>query len=404
MVGMIGRALDAARTALRDLDADQVPASLRRVVAHSGALTPPLADRLARELDSLDWLRRLALEAWPQADPAAPGPDRASALYLARPEGWVAAMAGEIEESVRSAVATREETAERERQGLRRDLEISREREKDLRRRLEAAEAKAHDLRRRVSAPVRAERADEARAREDLARERSKWEAARSELESTADSLDEEVSILREELRRARSARAEMGGQLEAMRGGSRWAERDPIALGAFLDDVAAQARPARTTGEEPGAGAGVFELSPGVRPDEARAVDDVLAHPGPLLVVVDGYNVALSMWSAPRAETRDRLEALLRRLVVVGSPAHRVCVVWDSSFAEGSVTRNRRLEVRFADGDMTADDVVVGLARGSSIPVVIVTNDRELRDRSKAVGAYSLWADALVAWASRRS
>ena len=60
---VLGAALDAARVALHDLDADQVPNDLRRVVAHSGALVPPIAKALVKGLDKYEWLREKAADA-----------------------------------------------------------------------------------------------------------------------------------------------------------------------------------------------------------------------------------------------------------------------------------------------------------------------------------------------------
>jgi hypothetical protein len=403
MAGLVGRALEAARRALRDLDHDQVPAALRRVAAHSGDLTPPLADRLLRELDVLDWLRTKALEAWPEADPDAPGPDRASALFLARPDGWVGALVAEAGEAMRALAAADAARSDRDRESLERSLAASRDRERELRRQLAEALTEARELRRRASEPRRAERAGEARVRDELARERARWAATLADMEERVSALDEEVSVLREELHRTRVARAEMANQLESMRGGSRWSDRDPVDLAAFIDDVAAQARPSRSVPDSARAGPAAFELPPGVRPDEARAVDALLVHPGPLLVVVDGYNVALSMWTGPPADSRSRLETLLRRLLLIAPPTMRVSVVWDSSIDGAAATRSGRLEVRFADGNATADDVVVGLAGDSAVPAVVVSNDREVRERAARAGADALWADALVAWAAMR-
>ena len=95
------RALEAAAKALRDLDADQVPADLLRVRGRPLPLPPPLAVSLLKALDRYDWLREKALEAWPEADSATAGPERASALVLQRPSGWVARLAAAASELAR---------------------------------------------------------------------------------------------------------------------------------------------------------------------------------------------------------------------------------------------------------------------------------------------------------------
>jgi hypothetical protein len=401
---VVGRALEAARRALRDLDAKQIPASLRKVVAHSGDLTPPLANLLVRELGSLAWLREKALEAWPEADVGGEAPDRASALFLRRPPGWEIDLALEASALGASTALGGSGRLERERAALERDLAVARERERQARTRVEAAESEARQLRRRAARPVRADRSEAARLAEERARERALWEAERVDLISRAEAAEAGVADLRESLYRVERDRAEAARRLEEVRGGATWAARDPVALGAHLDHAAAQARSPRQAPPEPPASPfGSVVLPAGVRPDEARAVDAVLAHRAPLLIVVDGYNAAMRLAPGTPSEVRARLGNVLDRLVIVAHGGVRVSVVWDSSLDEGSTRRRGRFEERFSEPGESADDVVVSTARDSETSVVVFSSDRQVRDRAEAVGALALWADALVDWGAGR-
>jgi hypothetical protein len=401
---LVGRALEAVRKVLRDLDPDQVPAALRPVVAHSGDLTPPLANLLVRELGSLEWLRERAAEAWPEADTAPGASDRASALFLKRPRGWEVDLAVEASAVGASAALADSGRSERSMNALERDLVAARERERQARARADTAETEARELRRRSAEPVRADRSEAARRGEAVERDRERWEAERADLTARAEAAEAGIVDLRESLYRAERDRAAMARLLEESRGGAEWAVRDPVALAALLDETSAQARRARRGPVQPvGAAMTNVALPPGVRPDEARAVDAVLAHRGPLLVVVDGYNAGLKMATGTPAEVRARLGAVLDRLVVVADARLRVSVVWDSSLGDAAMTRRGRLEVRFAAVGEEADDVVVAAARDADVPVVVISNDRELRDRSEALGALALWSDALVEWGAGR-
>lgn len=400
----MGRALEAARKALRDLDHDQVPAALRKVVAHSGDLTPPLANLLVRELGAAEWLRAKAMEAWPEADTAPAAPDRASALFLKRPPGWEVELALVASALGAAAALAGSNRSERSRSALERDLGAAKDRERQARARAEDAEAEARELRRRAAEPVRADRSEAARIGQEMERSRARWEAERADLTARAEAAEAGIVDLRESLYRVERDRAEMVRRLEEARGGAEWAVRDSVALAALVDETAARARTARQIPAQPtGSAPPNVTLPPGVRPDEARAVDAVLAHEGPLLVVVDGYNVGLKMASGTPAEVRARLRAVLDRLVVIAPARLRVSVVWDSSLGDAGMTRRGRLEVRFAAAGEEADDVVVATARDAEVPVVVISSDREVRDRSEAVGAVTLWSDALVAWGAGR-
>ena len=395
---MIGKALETARTVLRDLDADQVPASLRKVVAHAGELTPPLADRLARELDRLDWLRDKSLGVWAEAEAEVDGPDRGSALFLLRPEGWSVELL-----KVAGNAASVEPAGRRPRidDAVVKELAVARDKAKALGREVDALRRRVAELQRAERAPERDRAADEARQAGEV---RALEERLGAELAGTRRRLEEVASALkgaREDLRQARRDRADAEARLAAIRYTGSWADRDPVDLAVHLDAVAAQAR--RT----PEATEGVRTLDApslpaGVRPDSAAAVEAVLRLHGPVGLLVDGYNAGLAMGSRAPAEVRTRLETILKRIRTLGGPSVAVTVVWDSAVHQEERRLPEGLDVRFTPAGVSADDVLVELA--SVTPrAIVVTNDREVRERAEAVGALTLWSTALVQWAKKR-
>ncbi|MEK7253034.1 MAG: NYN domain-containing protein [Actinomycetota bacterium] len=396
---VLRRSLDAAVEALKRLEPGQVPASLRSVVKASG-LTPPLEARLVRELDALPWLREKALAEWPKAVAAltADGPDRASAMFLIRPEGWSvellelgwelgAAVGGAAgEKTSRDAAAARikhNEAKDRLREAIRERDELRRT---------------VRELERSAATPGRVEQQGAVRRRELLAESDAAREQERAEWAGRLAAKEAEAKRLRLDLQKARQEKKAAIAHFEEP-GRPTWA-KGGAELARAIDSVAAAA--VRITPDNKV----VKRLAPlrlpkGVRPDGAEAVDLVLDHRGPTHLVVDGYNVGLALASGKAAEVRARLDPLLGRMRTIARPPRSVTVVYDSS-REGSKAKGvAGVAVRFAPPGTTADDVIVGLA---GIPgTVVISNDREVRERAERAGALALWAEALVAWAKRR-
>ena len=116
---MLAPAVAAARSAVASVEADDVPASLRRVRAHTGGrLPPPLIVSIVTALDEDEDFRMRAAAELP-ADHA----DSASAAFLTRDAGWwdrLAAAAAEVRvagvqrTADRAAAATEKATARQE--------------------------------------------------------------------------------------------------------------------------------------------------------------------------------------------------------------------------------------------------------------------------------------------------
>jgi predicted RNA-binding protein with PIN domain len=400
------RALEAAAKALHELKADQVPADLRRVARRPLPLPPPLVASLLKGLDRYDWLREKAAEAWPEADPEASGPDRASALLLLRPPGWtaqVAALAAGLgaeqarraDEDLAGQLAKARSEAEESKRRARAEKEKGRQTVRQAQEELERERAARLAVER---APVRAEAAHEEaleRLRAEIAEHSAERDAAR-----------QESRRCREELAEQRRARAAAEAQLAEAGGGASWGG-DLVQLARYLDRTAAMARPP-VPGGQPAAssrGAPALRLPRRFHPDKREAVDWLVARREAATVIVDGYNLAFTLAGRGQpAVGRERALMLLDRLRRVARGALRVVVVFDSRLATAvDEVRPGPVEVRFAVGEGGADGEIVELARELPGERVVVSSDREVRDHAEAAGALAIWSEALADWALRR-
>jgi hypothetical protein len=274
---------------------------------------------------------------------------------------------------------------------------------KGLQKEFDGLRAEIAAERRSARTPDRAVRAAEARAEAAMRRADEERAALLAERHAAVTALESEVARLRDELRAARKDLAAANARIEEQRVGLAWAGREPLDLARRLDDLMVQASRKGTAATfDTAAPVGAPALPKGVRPDAPEAIDAIVRLPGPLGVIVDGYNAGLAMGEGSPAEVRSRLEDLLRRLGTLGGPAMTVTVVWDSTLEAATPRRPDSLDIRFAPPGTPADDVVVAIAAAAPRSVVI-TNDREVRDRAEAEGALALWSDALVSWERRR-
>lgn len=386
-IEVLAPVIEAARTALRKLDKDDVPARLRQV-AGSGArrLPPPMATSLLEALDEDEWLRSKAAR---QAKDSA-----LAAWFLERKDGWESVIGEEIE-AVRARMTERAAEAQ-EREVASREAKTAAEAEKaaDLRRQLaKLRQEAAGEGRRRAAAiadAVATHRADNAQARQEV----TKAQDALADVEERAARLERQLERTKADLLTAlRSAPTDAGDA-----GGSAWAG-DGRSLARHADEVFAAARarleaPPETIepAEPQDPGAPGPPLPKGIAPDAPEAVDAVLAWSG--TVLIDGYNLAgtlgadLNEPGAARAEVWTVVNRLARG-------AGDVVVVWDSSF--GSDARTGEVFVPDADEELRRR------ARLDPAGVVVVSNDREVIDGVTAAGSVAIWSTAVADWCSRR-
>jgi hypothetical protein len=393
---LLGAAIVAARKVLRDLDEDQLPASLRPVAASAArTLPPPLANALLRDLDRYEWLRQRAVEQWPEIGEAREE-DIPSAVFLLRPDGWQRTLdAATNSMSEKDLISRIDHLA-----GQVRDLQYQLGVEKE---RVEKARAEKTDTERRArressEIAARVQEATEAERVSRLAAESRLKELQRAVSDALADlaEADDKVAFLKDELLKARRAAA--GPASAALP--DVWTRRNPAALASILDQLTAAATlqvvPDLHEATEAPSG---LSLPLGVRPDDAAAVEWLLGQSEPFVMIVDGYNMA-HQWTPQLA--REDLNHRLARLRRLANAPARLIVVYDSGLTGGgqSGPGPGGIDVQFTDEGTIADQEIMDRAAAATGNVVVVSSDREVREGSP--GALCLWSQAVREWFRR--
>lgn len=393
---LVQAAVRAARTVLREMDAEQVPAALRRVQASSARrLPPPLAAKLVAQLASDAWFRQQVADHSDDWDMSADQRDqRASALLVLQPTGWEAAL-----EEIATAAGDEKATLDVQAMGRRlstveAERDAARSKVKQLNKTLERQRAEAT----RRQSELKAERAGRQGPDPELKEAHGRLGRLESDNAKLAEALtDAEVRIhrLKAELLRARRSRGDLPE--EEIR---RWGKRDSLELARQLDALANAVVPDAAV--EPGTpqSGPRFELPAGVAPDSAAAIEWLLARRSPTTLIVDGYNVT---WLADQAsfadvEGRTRLVRHLAKLRRGAQGPVRIVAIFDSQYGTFEPSHGAQVEVRFAH---SADDEVRHLAAVTEGDVVVVSTDREVREGAERPGVIGLWSQALVEWRS---
>lgn len=283
--------------------------------------------------------------------------------------------------------------------------------------------------RRPAARPAAPPRDDEElrRARERARGLRSELEEARRQLagaEARAEALDARLAATTDELAEARDRVEELAGDLstlraeqaglverERRRGERRIAEletelrtvrrqdetrREERAREARAREVAAQRSRDEAVAAERRRGQPAARVRPG-RPTQlprsiaagTREEADALLGPG-RLVLVDGYNLTLSR--GDQLSLEEQREWLIRLLAGLASRRRvRPRVVFDGRGGGGGGRPGdaaRGVTVVFTPSGVTADDEIALAVEATDEPVVVVTDDRELRDRVRPHGA----------------
>mgnify|MGYP001819853583 CR=1 FL=1 len=394
-------AIDAARAALRRMEDDEVPARLRPVAKRGdGRLPVPLVKVLLRGLDEDEWFRGKALEAFDRSG----SDDPVSHAYLAQEPGWWIAVVETAAIAEGADAAERAQRLDREVDALRERVAAGRAKLKGMQQERDAAAAAS-----RASIEDRLQPLRDAAisARYERYRALDESDSLRSALDTAnADRIEAEhaAAALSEGVRSARRALAQARRSAES--GGSESIPKEPMDVARWLDRVAATLTPYREADTAPaGAEVGADDVEVlvpfGVAPDSADAIDALAGLDG-RTVLIDGHNLLGVLDSSTMATGRARREltASLGKLVRhIGDST--IEVVFDSGLEEGrpeSVTE-AGLVVRFAPGDLIADDVIVGRVESLRRGAVVISDDREVRERCARLGATALWARALAAW-----
>jgi predicted RNA-binding protein with PIN domain/predicted nucleic acid-binding Zn-ribbon protein len=398
---VLAPSIDAARAALRDLDEEEVPARLRPIARHGdGNLPLPLARTLLLRIDEDEWFRGKALEALERQG----SDDAVSQAFLGREPGWWMAVAEAV--AAAEVADAGERIAERDRavETLRTKAKADRAKLKAVRRDLERAEKVSRDAADERLEPLRAAAAT---ARVDRDRAEAAVAAMEEAVEAAeADRLDAERTAagLSEQVRSAKRTAAQLRRSVAA--GTSASIPREPAEVARWLDRASAALAPYRdatpgSTGVAPLSGKGHAVVPAGVAPDSAAAVDALAGVDG-LTVLIDGHNLLGVLDASTMATGRARraLVAGLGKLArhLGGSVIE---VVFDSDLEDGrsSTVTEAGIVVRFAQGDLIADDLIVERTGTLREAAVVVSDDREVRDRCGEYGATVLWSRALAEW-----
>ncbi len=210
------------------------------------------------------------------------------------------------------------------------------------------------------------------------------------------------------------------GALVEALRDASAATERLGAALAAAAaavgpaddacppDHARRAARPARPPrpprphgGRRPPRRA-PLPLPGGVFADTVEAATHLVRQPG-ILLIVDGYNAAKRGWpNDALAVQRERLLDALDELVARHGTA--IHVVFDGADLWTGPPGRRHLRIEFSPAGVTADEVIVEMVGSlpADRPLVVATNDGEVRDGARAGGANVISSEQLLAVARR--
>ncbi len=141
--------------------------------------------------------------------------------------------------------------------------------------------------------------------------------------------------------------------------------------------------------------------LRRGVLDGDPDAVDQLLRTPG-VVVLVDGYNLGMSVWrSLEPAALRERTVGFLTD--VATRTGARIVVVFDGGEVGERLPVHTPLGVRtlYSPTGVEADDVLIDLVGEYPVeqPVVVVSSDRRVREGVRRGGANPVRSEELWAW-----
>jgi len=331
--------------------------------------------------------------------------DEVGQLWLAGAEGWEAAAAEIVVQREADADST----------DLRRDLKRAEKRRVAAEQ--AAARLQVELVHRDATIAEQATELDELRA--EVSKARDEIDEIRAELVDTRNEIrhtrDREAAALAR-AEAAASARLESvphpappddvtdSGRSDALEARRRLAEAVEASreFVAHLESLlAVDEEGSEPVGRERGLGQSrrtAIALPGGVISTSAVAARHLVAAGAPIFV--DGYNVAMLAWpdrglEHQRTALIDRTENVARR------HGAEITIVFDGSSVVGAHAPGRRhVRVVFSPEGVTADDVIrAEVARlPDDAPVIVVTNDREIVDDMKAVGANVIPSNAFIA------
>jgi predicted RNA-binding protein with PIN domain len=276
--------------------------------------------------------------------------------------------------------SARRSALEKERTKAARARDDARRAREDARRSVQAERSKAAELT-AIVRELRSELAEAWRARA----------AAEARVGRATDEAQRDVRRARRERDRARESSDALRREVKQERRKAAALQREVDALGRKLERLKSAPPPARRAERATNRKRRPLRTPPGRLPDDVDTLDEWLAHDD-VHLVVDGYNVTKAPGGfgdldleRQRQRLVDELERLARRRGI------QATVVFDGSTLAPGVARRHRgvVEVHYSRPTEIADDHLVAVLEGlPPVAVVVVTNDRDLQRRVKALGA----------------
>jgi uncharacterized coiled-coil protein SlyX len=392
VLALLNPVVESARAELADIEPDDVPARLRRVSRSSArTLPPPLARSVINELTRSESFRSAVAERYQRSD----NRDEDLVAFLDDPDKGIAP----INDRGRDLADLNEQSGLRE---VSRKNEILSEQLAESHRRMDALRSEHADEIEAVQASVMDRRTRLEARIETLAADVAERDEKISDLATEVSSLGSELSSVNDKLRWAVERNRRRGNDaVPAVRGARLGAPSDPVEFARWLDAVERNARPFRASvfdvhdasDPEP------LEIKPGISPDSGLALSTLLAQT-PERFILDGYNVAGELYDEAFS-TRPARDGVVERagrlarasgaevLVIFDGPPDKATLGFRS--ADGVV-------VRFSSGEK-ADDAIVALVVSDTMRTVVITNDRELRDRCSVAACVPIWSTAFLEW-----
>ncbi len=400
-----------ARSVARADGVDAVPAPVRPLLGFS-RLPEKALDVVRQAVDEDEGFRLRAVEALDESDLGVLG-----WVWLSRPEGWQDRLADALESTATAAGLAAAEARLRDTQRRLGRAETQRD----------EAQSRAAEAETNLGAALEAQRAQQLR-NEELSTEVEHLREELARVSAKATALDRRATSaeakLGEERRRNREL-ASAGGSAHqttpaapAQPMGPEAPNIDPQVEEAIgeLRRVAAALEQAIATGT--GAGSSDPSAAPkaqdrrrrrhrllrGVVDDSADGLRALIDLPD-VRVLVDGYNVSMLGWPMLDLEQqRARLVAAIATAIGPGGPVVDVVFDGDDHATAPRTSTSPTVRVTWSPSGVTADDVIVDTARSidPDVVVVVVTDDREVRDRAARCGCNVVGSRSLIDWLDR--
>ena len=372
-------------TYIREHPVTELPPGLRRFRSFRPQVLGPHRSALLGALD--DEATRARVHHWLENEkpPVAKADARLLAIATARADGWEKELEGSStpRNEPKKGTAADDSKVEAERDKTRRAKDELKKAREELRAldqrsaaRIAELEATIADLKTRFDAAqneVTHHRAEAVRATERVDRSQRKSKKALDKAERDRDAARKEAKDLRKELA-ARSAAIKKpapAARAAATTVGSKTKKRRTLSV------------PKGRLGEDPAT------LKKWLARDDVR-------------LVIDGYNVAKADGGYGELQFESQRERLVDALFKLARMTDtETIVVFDAQLVPGRRARKtkRPVVIEWSNPGQIADDYIVGrMEELPQEPVVLVTNDKELQERGRALAATIATSQQLLA------